>query len=427
MAENNAPVFIGKEALTHVAEQVGKQIIMGPAYDDPALLDRLGIKVITGVQFKKTDHLLVRKGGTTRRKKVGTPVENQLGFLKERTLVAKLTWNRYKDNIDNYTETVFGTDGKPGGSYPFSTEACEAILKSYAEDLTSNLFFGNMENEDSENEDLQKLSLYDGFHTDIAHDVADGIISVANKNIVHCESIAAPTDAHDSTPFDTVQEWWTKWDARLRQQKRVILHCDILRGIYIAQGYANKYHGNTKVQYILGPDGKPNGNFVIPEMPKVEFAPSDAFGVGDRLMATIPDNLQYGVDSLSNQTFVKTQFGSDEDAQDVIFQVQSIQGTRVMNPLSSAFVMSDGAIAENTVNGDYTNSKLVVTVDGPGSVTVNDAEYDEPTEFAPNAVIKLTATPADGKTFKAWSNGKTEATISLTATGMPMAITAFFE
>ena len=67
---NNAPEFIGREALTHVAEQVGKQIVMGPAYEDPELLDRLGIQVISGVQYKKTDHLLVRKGGTTRRKKV---------------------------------------------------------------------------------------------------------------------------------------------------------------------------------------------------------------------------------------------------------------------------------------------------------------------------------------------------------------------
>ena len=131
MADNKAPEFIGREALTHVAEQVGKQIIMGPAYEDPELLDRLGISVISGVQFKKTDHLLVRKGGTTRRKKVGTPVENKIGFLKERTLIAKLTWNRYKDNIDNYVETVFGTDGKPGGDYPMSTVAVEAILKSY--------------------------------------------------------------------------------------------------------------------------------------------------------------------------------------------------------------------------------------------------------------------------------------------------------
>lgn len=426
MADNNAPVFIGTEALTHVANQVGKQIIMGPAYYDPEMLTRLGIKVISGVQFKKTDHLLVRKGGTTRRKKVGTPVKNKIGFLKERELVAKLTWNMFKDNIDNYVETVFGTDGKPGGQYPMSTAATEAILKTYAEDLTANLFFGNMDNEESENEELNILSLYDGFHTVIAHDVADGIISAQNGNLVPCEAITAPTDAHDSTPYDIVYEWYTKWDARLRQQKKVIFYCDTLRGGYIAMGYANKFHGNAKVQYLTGADGQPNGNFIIPEMPKVEFAPSDIFGVGDRLMATIPENLQYGVDSLSNKSFVAVKVGSDDDLQDIIFQIQSIQGTRLMSPLSSNFVMSDGSIAQNVVNGDYTNSKLVVNVDGEGSVNVNGAAYTEPAEFAVNDVIELEAVPADGKTFKSWSNGKTDAKISITASGMPMAVTAFF-
>lgn len=421
ITNNNAPEFIGREALTHVAEQVGKTIVMGPAYEDPELLDRLGIAVISGVQYKKTDHLLVRKGGTTRRKKVGTPVENRIGFLKERTLVAKLTWNRYKDNIDNYVETVFGTDGKAGGDYPLSTLACEAILKSYAEDLKSNLFFGNMEYEDSTDEKKQKLSLYDGFHTDIAHDIAEGIISTTNGNLIACEAIAAPTDAHDSTPFDTVLEWYTKWDARLRQQKVVKLHCDILRGIYIAQGYANKYHGNTKVKYL------DNGNFTVPEMPRVEFCPSDAWGVGNRLMATIPGNLQYGVDSENNQTFVKVQFGSDDDAQDVIFQIQSIQGTRLMNPLSSAFVISDGSIVENVINGDYDNSKLVVNISGTGSVKVNGEAYDKVQEFAPNAIVSLKAEPGTGQKFVSWSNGKTEAEITITATGMPMALTAFFE
>ncbi len=423
MAGNNAPVFIGKEALTHVAETVGKQIIMGPAYNDPELLERIGIQVISGVQFKKTDHLLVRKGGTTRRKKVGTPVENKIGFLKERTLVAKLTWNRYKDNIDNYVETVFGTDGKAGGTYPFSTQACAAILASYAEDLQSNLFFGDMENEDSENESKQKLSLYDGFHTDMAHDIEKGVISTENKNLIACDAISAPMDAHDSTPFDTVLEWYTKWDPRLRQQKDIRLVCDILRGIYIAQGYANKYHGNAKVKYL------DNGNFIVPEMPRVQFVPTDAWGVGTRLMASIPNNLQYGVDSESNQTFVKTQFGTDDDAQDVVFQIQSIQGTRLMNPLASAFVLSSGAIAENVVNGDYTDSKLVITVDpvGKGSVTVNGSAYTEAQDFAANTILTLMATPADGYKFKAWSNGKTTATISVTATGLPMALTAFFE
>lgn len=425
---------LSTDEIKHVAEQVGKQVIMGPAYYDPELIDRMGIQVISGVQFKKVDTLLVRQGGTTRRKVVGKPVSNKIGILKERTLEAKLSWNRFTDNIDRYVETVFGTDGKPGGDYPFSTTAAEAIMRTYAEDLTANLFFGDGDNDvyaekerkgetlTPEEKEKAKLSLYNGFHTNINLDIADGIISEANHNIIPCEAIAAPADDKDSAPFDTVLEWYAHWDARLRQQRDVRLYCDVLRGIYIAAGYLNKYHGNSKVNYL------PNGNFTVPEMPHVQFVPSDVYGTGTRLMASVVNNLQYGVDSLNNQTFVKTQFGSDNDAQDVIFQIQSIQGTRLMNPLPSAFVMSDGGIQPNNINGDYDNSFLTVTADSKmGSVTVNGEAYTKPKEFAANDIITLEAKPAEGYVFTNWSNGKTDAKITITANGMPMAITALFK
>jgi len=163
------------------------------------------------------------------------------------------------------------------------------------------------------------------------------------------------------------------------------------------------------------------------------FTPSDAWGVGTRLMATVPNNLQYGVDSLSNESFVKVQFGSDADAQDVIFQIQSIQGARLLNPLSYAFVISDGTIQNpltpNVVNGDFTNSRLVINIDkaGYGTVKVNNVAYTDPQEFKAGEILTIAATAAEGKHFVSWSTGQTEATITLEATGVPMGLTAFFE
>ena len=93
--------FIGTDALTHVAEQVSKEILMGPGYTDAAEMDRLGIKIVSGVQFKRTVHVLLRKGGTTRRKDVHTKVDSEVGFLKERTLTAKLSWDHFTDIFAN--------------------------------------------------------------------------------------------------------------------------------------------------------------------------------------------------------------------------------------------------------------------------------------------------------------------------------------
>ena len=46
--------FIGLDALQHVAEEVSKEIVMGPGYSDAEEMDRLGIDIATGVQFKRT-------------------------------------------------------------------------------------------------------------------------------------------------------------------------------------------------------------------------------------------------------------------------------------------------------------------------------------------------------------------------------------
>ena len=177
-----------------------------------------------------------------------------------------------------------------------------------------------------------------------------------------------------------------------------------------------------KVNYLA------NGNFSVPEMPNVEFAGTDAWGIGDRLAATIENNLQYGVDSLSNQTFVKVQFGSDVDVQDVIFQIQSIQGARLMNPLANAFCVSNGDIKDNVVSGDYSNSRLIIEFDKvKGSVEVNGEAYTEVKEFNPNSIVTVKATAKSGYKFVQWSNGKKDAQITITTTGMPTVLTPVFE
>lgn len=415
--------FIGIDNLNEVATQVFKNVVIGPAYADPAEMQRLRIKTISGVQYRRITHLSIRKGGQTRRKDVNPSINNTALLLKERKLVVKLSWWKGTDNIDRYCETVFGTDAQ--GAYPLSTEAVEAVIKDYADDLFANLWFGDCDNDHEGATDEEKaLGLFDGFHTVIKHDIEDGIISEVNGNLVPCGAITAPADEKDSTPFDTFTEWVLKWDARLRRQNTLV-YMSTEQAMYIAQGYANKYHGNYKVNYTVG------GSYVIPEMPKVTITPVEGFGKGDRMIATIPDNFVYAVDSEGNQTYVDVKLGSSNDHRDIDFQIQSIQGCGIENPLKYAFCVSDGNIeATEFVAGDFTNSKLVVTVDQPSGgnakVQVNGSDYEQPEEFAPNAIITLKAVKGTSQKFVGWSNGKKEETISITATGLPMGLTAFF-
>lgn len=420
--------FIGLDALQHVAEQVSKEILMGPGYTDAAEMDRLGIDIVSGIQFKRTFHILLRKGGTTRRKDIHTKIDSEVGFLKERTLTVKLAWDHFSDNIDKYCETVFGTDAQ--GQYPLSTEAATAVLTNYADNLTANLWSGDIDLDNGDSSVAasdQALALYDGFHTCVKHDIEDGIISEANGNLIHCEAISEPASTDDTTPYDNFIAWHRKWDARLRKANTRVYMSEAT-AYNIAAGYANKFHGNFKVEYEDG------GNFVLPGLSRVTICPVADFGEGDRMYATVDKNFAYGVDTLSNQTYVGVKVGSDTDMREIQFQIQSLQGAGVKNPFRSSFCMSDGSLASTDfLAGDYNNTNLVVTIaatDGgevDGSVKVNGTAYTDPVETSINQVLTLEAT--DGTTYKFanWSNGKTDKKIQLTATGMNMGLTAFFK
>ena len=273
----------------------------------------------------------------------------------------------------------------------------------------------------------QAMALYDGFHTCIKHDIEDGLISEANGNLVPCEAITAPTDNNDSAPYDIFIAWHAKWDERLRKVPTRV-YMNEATAMNIAAGYANKFHGNFRVEYNQG------DNFKLPGLSKVTICPIANFGEGDRMYATIDKNFVYGVDTLSNQQYVSVRLGSDRDHRDLSFQIQSVQGSGIKSFLKSALCISDGTlVAPEYVAGDYDNTNLVITLAGSdgntpdGTVKVNGTAYTKPLETTPNQILSLEAT--DGSTYKftGWSNGSKEKKIQLTATGMNMGLTAFFK
>lgn len=420
--------FIGISALQEVANQVFASVVQGPAFANPEEMKRLGIKTISGVQYKRTMNVFVRKGGTTRRKDMNPTMNGTIGFLKERVLTAKLAWFKGTDNIDHYCETVFGVDAQ--GAYPLSTVAVEAVIKTHADDLYNNLWWGDIDNDvPGASEEKKAMALYDGFITCIKHDIEDGIISEANHNLIHCEAISAPADATDSSAYKNFREAYMSLDPRLRRQK-VYAYMTPETAINIADGYALQSYGTHKLDVVDG------GNYVIPELPKLTIAPVEGMGVGDRIIFSVEGNLIYAVDTESNQTFVEVALGSDNDLRDVVFQCQSIQGSMVASTLASSFAVTDGSLESTDFqSGDYTNSNLVVTIAHADAdtgkidakVKVDGVEYKTPIETTLNQIISLVAEDSATYKFVSWSNGKTDKTIQLTASGMNMGLTAFFK
>lgn len=416
--------FIGKAALQHIADNFSSQIIMGAAHFRPEELDRMGIKITSGVQFKDTITVMNRKGGTTRRKVVGQTVANTIGYLEERPLVARLTWNRYWDNQDSYIETPYQVPGSAEYSYPMSEIAFKAIMANYGEDVFACLFWGD-ESYDKDDEQYGRLSLFDGFITYINKDINKGRISTANGNLVHTNAIIAPQSATDFAAWTIFENFWTsKVHPALKTAEKVKVLCSAETGVALANAYANKWHGNTGVQWL------DNGNFKVQEYRNVEFVPSSFYGIGDRLLVYVDQNLEYGVNSLDsrNKIIVQTEF-SDNDALDVAFQVQSVQGVRVINVNPSHFCITDGTLQEGVVfQGDYLKDTFVVGVNiaAGGSVTVDGAAPDNTKEYAANTTLALAATPAAGYEFVQWSDGDKNATRNVVTNGQPAALIAFF-
>ena len=235
--------------------------------------------------------------------------------------------------------------------------------------------------------------------------------------------ITPVTDATDIQAWLLFKEFINKWDVRLRGAAKVIVATNTETAEAIADAYSNA-KGNAKEANVLA-----NGNYTFPAYPNIELAGDPSLGVGSKLIAYTPGNLEYGVDTENAENGCEVQFGSDKDAKDIIFQPQTAQGTRVFNITAGNFACTDAPMAPVSVAGDAmpTSTYAVGTSNEElGTVKVNGAEADNTTEYAAGTTLALKAEATSAGQFVKWSNGSTETEISVVTTGRPEGIIAIF-
>lgn len=423
------PTFIGTEALEQICVKYQPQILMGAVHFRPDVFDRMKIKVSTGLRFKDVQNVMVRKGHTTQRKVVGQVKKNTAGYLEERVMTGYLSVNMYIDNKDNYIETPV-TSPDPDNvtySYPLSELAMLAAVRNYGEDVFDCLWHGDdeIEYDEDDTNGTNYLRLYCGLVTYVRRDVASRRVSKENGNFADCDAIEEPTDPQDITAWNNFKAWRMKWKSTLRNAPEVLIYCTEETGSAIAAAYGNSKNNNSGVIY-----NEEDMTFKIPGWKNITFCPESSFGVGDLLIATTPYNFEYGVDTQNSRNSVSVRVGSDDDHADISFQIQSIQGTRVINVNASNFCMSNGNLTPSDVAGDFTKSTFTVTAnDGTkGTVKVNSSAPDNNKEYAVGTELTLTAENGTG-TFTHWLiNGKkhTEATVKVITQVRPGVAVAFF-
>lgn len=407
--------MLSLEEVQHLTDVLAPDIITSPVLLNADIFAELGIKVLTGVEYRNSIMVFNRKGGTARAYKAGNRINSSLGYMEERKLEVHLSWNRYPDNIQNYREkepfSVLGTNGTYEA--PNSEFAIREIGKAYSEDVMSNLFFGNRALGDE-----NALGLYDGFNTLINVEMNAGKIAATNYNYKEIDPIEEQTAGDEAENFRIFQDFYNAWHPRLKAAPLVLVLCSPETKMLIVDGYLQKYTG------MQSPDAATD-SFRFLGMPNVKLVANPIVGKGARMIATVPGNLEFGCDTLNdwNKVFVQRNY---DDANEIVYQVQSAQGCRIRQITGDKLCVSSGTNTPlDALNGDYQNDSISLKFDS--EVFTSVIKSPDKTNYAAGETVTLTATPKAGKVFKKWSDNVTINPRTIVTEGSPITLEAIGE
>lgn len=404
--------MLSLEEVQHLTDVLAPDIITSPVLLNADIFAELGIKVLTGVEYRNSIMVFNRKGGTARAYKAGNRINSSLGYMEERKLEVHLSWNRYPDNIQNYREkepfSVLGTNGTYEA--PNSEFAIREIGKAYSEDVMSNLFFGNRALGDD-----NALGLYDGFNTLINVEMNAGKIAESYFNYKEIDPIVEQTAGDEAENFRIFQDFYNSWHPRLKAAPLVNVLCSPETKMLIVDGYLQKYTG------MQSPDAATD-SFRFLGMPNVKLVANPIVGKGARMIATVPGNLEFGCDTLNdwNKVFVQRNY---DDANEIVYQVQSAQGCRIRQITGDKLCVSSGTNTPlDALNGDYQNDSISLKFDP--EVFTSVTKSPDKTNYAAGETVTLTATPKEGKVFKKWSDNVTINPRTIVTGGIPITLEA---
>jgi hypothetical protein len=387
-------------------------IIESPVLENAKVFEDLMIKVIPAVEFKRTDMIFRRKAGGARKYDPKNLHKDTVGYIEERPLKVEQAVAFYEENLQKFREKEpFSVQGS---NQTFEAPVSEFLLrqigKAYAEDVLNCLFFGDHSLDNS------PLNLYDGYWTQINREINEGKISIKNKNLIQTEAFAKTPDQEVGDIYQQFVDAVESLDDHLRNAEKLVVYLSAATKRLIVQDYMkafpNAFTSTT------------DGGFQFIDMPNIILKSHAILGRGDKMIFTVPENLQFGLDDESDWNAVHMTHDQN-DQNNLIFQVQSTQGVRVLDTSKKKFAVTTGTseMIDDLV-GDYTNNTIsALTNDAElGEVTVSPAKDD----YAAGETVTLTATAKDGAKFQAWSDGATLNPRTYVAQGAPMVFQAVF-
>ncbi len=321
------PVAIDITQVTAVKNIIERDIIEAASIVNDSIFDTLKIDVLRGIENKDTIFVYEKAAKIAAAYTPGDELDAKLGAVQERILEVRPVWTRIPDNLENYREKEpFSIEGlNDGGVQAKHTERQLRLAgKEFGEQVKLNLFHG-----DRSLGKEAKYGLYDGFLKKMADDITAGNISEAKGNyIVGIDMSGTPEDKYDG-----IVEFYSKLDPRLQGAEEVLFYVSMKTRLAAVQGYLTKYTGLQNVS--VNTEG-----YRFVEMPNVALVGVYILGTGDGIIASVPNNLQYGTDIDTDSPHVNV-MQDPRDAKIIIIQIDQACGTRIKAVSSDAFAMTD--------------------------------------------------------------------------------------
>ena len=302
-----------------------------------------GINLLPGIQNKDTITDFLRKQGILKPYKVGALSNSELGKAQEMTLEVKTAYASVKDNIQNYKTTIIGPDELLGTNqskkHPWQMVMLTAIVRTFGEDILDCLFPGEYDVDGT-----TPLDAFDGYDTLIDGFVTAGTITGGKGNYVSTGTIAAPTAENDYLAFEALLDFYRAANAQLRSKPSIMLVPWGIADMY-DDAFFNKFRSKPTTDEYGRMDLYGTGG-------KCKLVRSNVMGTGQRIILTVPGNLDFGMDTLGDEEFVQVRTPY-EDPNYVQFWIQGKYGTRIRSIHEKVFQVNEGSAVGLQLSGDY--------------------------------------------------------------------------
>ena len=308
-----------------------------------------GVNLLPGIQNKDVITDFQRKGGIMKPYSTSVAITNaDVGKAEEMTLQVEKAYASVKDNIQNYKTIAVGPDVLLGKNknkkHPWEMVMLTAIVRTFGEDILDALFPAKR---DTAVQTPQ--GAFDGFDTLIDAFVAASKITTTIGNLkntfdANYTAFVAPANESDTEVYDRLLEFWRSANPQLRKA-----NTHLLVPYDIADMYDDAYFNKFRSKPTTDEYGRP---FLYGSGGKCKIVRSAIMGTGQRIMLTVPGNLDLGMDTLSDASFVQVRYPY-EDPNLVQFWIQGDYGTRIRSIHPKLFQINEGTPVANSLSGDY--------------------------------------------------------------------------